>query len=88
MKNLDGAIFYKEYEFVYDQDHHGIIDLLIQKKDSYIVVDYKLKDIQKEAYYQQIKGYMTYVQQITMMPVSGYLYSLLDKTYMKIESYI
>ena len=38
---------YKEYEFTYEEDNsisHGIIDLLIEREDKMIIVDYKLKN--------------------------------------------
>lgn len=60
-KILDGALdIYKEYEFIYldqDEEKHGIIDLLITKKDKNIIVDYKLKNISDEAYISQLNGY-------------------------------
>ena len=80
MKNLDGAIFYKEYEFVYEKEgdiFHGIIDLMIENDTSILIVDYKLKDIEDENYIKQLYGYREYIKSITNKKVELYLYSIL-----------
>jgi hypothetical protein len=74
---------YKELEFVYD-DTHGIIDLLIEGKDEYFIIDYKLKNIEDEAYQKQLKGYQKFVEDKTGKKVSCYLYSLLDEKYQEV----
>ena len=83
-KILDGALdIYKEYEFIYldqDEEKHGIIDLLITKKDKNIIVDYKLKNISDEAYISQLNGYKKYIESITNKQTEIYLYSILDET--------
>ena len=71
---------YKEYEF-YTEDSHGIIDLLIEKENEFVIVDYKLKDIDKDYYIDQVKGYINYLNNITDKKVTGYLYSIIDSTY-------
>ena len=79
--NLDGT-FYQEYEFTSQTNniiHRGVIDLLIEKDDEIIVIDYKLKDISNEHYYEQVKGYATYIKEKTGKKTKGYLYSLIDK---------
>lgn len=73
---------YKEYEF-YTDDSHGIIDLLIEEENKFIIVDYKLKDISKPYYVDQVKGYINYIKSITNKEVEGYLYSVLDCEYKK-----
>jgi len=55
---------YKEYEFVYVKDnikYHGIIDLLLEYDDEFKIVDYKLKNIDDEAYLNQLNGYKDYI---------------------------
>ena len=72
---------YKEYEFMYtngDTENHGIIDLLIIKKDKAVIVDYKLKHITDEAYLEQLKGYKNYILEMTNLPVEVFLYSIMD----------
>jgi ATP-dependent exoDNAse (exonuclease V) beta subunit len=78
---------YKEYEFIYNEEHdelHGIIDLLIERKDDYIIVDYKLKDIDDSNYDKQLNGYRKYIEEKTNKKVSCYLYSIIDSKYREI----
>lgn len=78
---------FKEYEFIYQENNnssHGIIDLLIEKETSLIIIDYKLKNIEDEAYDKQLNGYRKYIQEKTKKPVKCYLYSLLDEKYREV----
>ena len=72
---------YKEYEFVYqdDNEYHGIIDLLIEKENENIIVDYKLKNTDDKEYIKQLKGYKKYIEKITEKDTKIYLYSILDE---------
>ena len=81
--NIDNCIYHKEYNFIYN-DKEGIIDLLIETDDSLIIVDYKLKEINKEKYFNQIKGYKEYLNFVSDKHVEGYLYSILDEKYIKV----
>lgn len=85
MEDIKNSKVYKEHEF-YTDDSHGIIDLLIEKEDKFIIVDYKLKDISKPYYINQVKGYMDYIKNTTDKEVEGYLYSILDCEYKKIRA--
>lgn len=85
MKNIENSIFYKEYEFIDGENNHGIIDLLIERENGYVIIDYKLKEIHKESYYSQVRGYMEYIKKITKKSVEGYLYSLLDKSFIEVK---
>lgn len=83
------AIYHKEYEFLTESDNiqkHGIIDLLIEDNDELIVVDYKLNDINKPYYLDQVRGYMNYLKTISSKKVKGYLYSILDENYKEVEN--
>lgn len=77
----DALDIFKEYEFIYenDKEYHGIIDLLIIKKNYNIIVDYKLKNITDEAYINQLKGYQKYIENLTNKETKIYLYSILDE---------
>lgn len=81
MRNLDCKI-YKEYEFKYtldNIDYHGFIDLMMEY-DNYInIIDYKLKNTNDLAYIKQLDGYKNYIEIITGKKVYTYLYSILDK---------
>lgn len=74
---------YKEYSF-FDKEE-GIIDLLIECTNKFIVVDYKTKEINKESYINQVKKYMNFIKKITNKNVEGYLYSIIDSKYIKID---
>ena len=79
---------YKEYEFTYLEDKtysHGIIDLLIEREDKMIIVDYKLKNIDDSAYDQQLNGYRKVIKEKTNKEVECYLYSILDSKFRKVE---
>lgn len=76
-----------EYEFMYEADgktYHGIIDLLIEKENEVLLIDYKLKDITDPSYQKQLKGYITYLMTKTDKEINAYLYSIMLGTYIKI----
>ena len=68
---------YKEYEFI-DDGRHGIIDLLLIKENENVIIDYKLKNIDDEAYINQLNGYKDYIEKITDKSTNVYLYSVMD----------
>lgn len=79
---------FKEYEFMYtegDKKYHGIIDLLLEKENQFIVIDYKLKSVTSSEYTNQLKGYKEYIKSVSGKPTSCYLYSLVDKTLVEIK---
>lgn len=89
LKNIDLNYqeIYKEYEFIYtkeDTTYHGIIDLLLVYPNHISIIDYKLKNIDDEAYLKQLSGYLEYIKSITNKEVSIYLYSILDEELRKI----
>ena len=82
---------YKEFEFIYVQDNqefHGIIDLLLEKDDEFIIIDYKLKNINDAAYLKQLNGYREYIKSLTDKKINIYLYSILEEKLEKIEGKI
>ena len=88
MKNRLNNKMYKEYEFIYNEDsikNHGIIDLLIDDNDKYIIVDYKLKNIDDELYDKQLNGYRKYIEDKTNKKCLCYLYSIIDNTYREVK---
>ena len=79
---------YKEYEFIYNDNNiinHGIIDLLIEDKDKYIIIDYKLKNIDDSNYDKQLNGYRKYIMNKTNKDCICYLYSILDNKFREIN---
>lgn len=80
-KTLKSPTFYQEYEFidVFDgYERNGVIDLLILDDDKVVILDYKLKHIDENAYLNQLQGYKSYLEKRVNMKIEGYLYSLID----------
>ena len=87
MKNMLNKKMYKEYEFLYPEDNeinHGIIDLLIEDTDKYIIIDYKLKNIDDENYNKQLNGYRKYIEKKMNKKCECFLYSIIDGIYRKV----
>ena len=64
-ENINGN-FYPEYEFVdTNENTHGIMDLVIEKDEKLIIVDYKLKNIDDENYDKQLNGYRAFLKKKT-----------------------
>lgn len=85
--NIDNADIYKEYEFIYEEDnttYHGIIDLMLVYKDNIKIIDYKLKNINDEAYLKQLNGYKDYIENRFNKPAAIYLYSVINNNLEKI----
>lgn len=68
---------YKEYEFI-DDNLHGFVDLFLLFEDEIKIIDYKLKNIDKEEYKHQLKTYKDYLEKIFKKPCRTYLISLID----------
>ena len=88
MRDVQNYQVFHEYEFLRtteEGEKNGIIDLLLVGEKDAIIVDYKLKEIHKKEYQEQVRGYMEYIEEKLHLPVSGYLYSILDETYLAVE---
>ena len=88
LNNKDKAKFYKEYEFIYQEDNevkHGFIDLLVEYSDHYDIIDYKLKNIDDLLYDKQLNGYRKYISELSNKKVNCYLYSIMDSTYREVK---
>lgn len=87
-KHLNASI-YKEYEFIEERENsvfHGIIDLMIEEEDLIYLIDYKLKHVEDEEYFKQLKGYQRYIEKVTNKKVELYLYSILDEEFKSLSS--
>lgn len=87
LKNVNNGKVYKEYEFIYKESNdikHGFIDLMIAYDDYIDIIDYKLSNIDDEAYASQLNGYKNYIESITNKKVNLYLYSLFKGEYRKL----
>ena len=84
-ENINGD-FYPEYEFVdTNENTNGIMDLVIEKDEKLIIVDYKLKNIDDENYDKQLNGYREFLKKKTNKQVECYLYSIIDEMFRKIN---
>lgn len=87
LQNINSAIVYKEYEFIDISDqieNRGVIDLIIEEDDCLKVIDYKTKNIDDEAYEEQLKTYRDYLKTITDKKIELYLYSIMEEKYKSI----
>ena len=75
--------YYKEYDIKLN-DTFGQIDLLVETENSFIVIDYKSKEIDKEYYKSQVKSYMNEISKKTDKSVNGLLYSIEDGIFKEI----
>ena len=78
---------YKEYEFLYKDNnsiYHGIIDLILEYKDSISIIDYKLKNVEDENYIKQLNSYKDYLSIKTNKKIDLYLFSILSGTLNKL----
>ena len=76
----------KEYEFITYEDNtklHGKIDLLLTGSTSAIIVDYKLRNVTDKAYLKQLTGYKKVIEKKLSLPVTSYLYSILDSNFIR-----
>ena len=86
-KNCKAMKIVKEYEFITYEDNtklHGKIDLLLIDTTSAIIVDYKLRNVTDKAYLKQLTGYKKAIEKKLSLPVTCYLYSILDKKIIKV----
>ena len=80
MNDVSSATVYHEYRFhdeTEDGPINGIIDLLVVYSDHCKIIDFKLKDIHKTHYQEQVGVYITYISKLIDLPVHGYLYSMI-----------
>ena len=87
LNNISKAKVYQEYEFMeedVDEEKHGVIDLMLEYTDHIDIIDYKLKNIDDEAYSKQLNGYKNYIEKLSKKPVNIYLYSIMDERYQKL----
>ena len=84
LKDIQPIEIYREYEFT-DEGRHGMIDLLIETENTFLIVDYKLKNIDSKSYDDQLNGYRTYLKKITNKEIKCYLYSIIDGIHREIK---
>lgn len=86
--DFNNATIYKELEFMFmkdNQEYHGIIDLMLEYDKEIKIIDYKLKNIDDEAYIKQLSVYYDYISSISDKQVKLYLYSIIDNKIKELE---
>lgn len=87
LTNINKAKIYKEFEFIYkveSKEIHGIIDLMLEYDDHIDIIDYKLSNIQDEAYIKQLNTYKKYIESKSYKKVCIYLYSIMQSKFEKV----
>lgn len=84
MKNIENKKIIREFEYSFN-DKIGIIDMILISDELIEVIDYKLTDINKNEYEEQIKSYTNYIKSLYKdKKVEAYLYSITTGKYRKI----
>jgi ATP-dependent helicase/nuclease subunit A len=86
--DLENVKIYKEHEFIFEYkncEYHGIIDLLLEYDDKFVIIDYKLKEVSDKNYLKQLEVYKNYLKSISNKQVFTYLYSIIDSRLVKID---
>lgn len=87
LSNIQNAKIIKEYEFIdVDNQTNGIIDLMLIYDDCIDIIDYKTKNIDDEAYLNQLNIYYEYIKNKSCKPINVYLYSLLSGIVKQVKS--
>ncbi|MEA2018700.1 MAG: RecB-like helicase [Campylobacterota bacterium] len=85
IKMVENSSFTKEQSLMFEGDHK-ILDLLIKKEDSYIVVDYKTTTEKSLSHIKQVQNYKNAIKDITnMQNIYGYIVYLHSKNVEIIE---
>ncbi len=85
-ESLETCQIFKEYEFI-DQERNtrGIIDLLLVFPTYTTIIDYKLKNLDDDAYNVQLQTYANYVKKAFSRDTRCYLLSVLTGEMKKVE---
>ena len=87
--DFKNATIYQELEFIFDKDdleYHGIIDLLLEYNNEIKIIDYKLKNIDDDAYIKQLEVYYNYIRSISAKEIKLYLGFVVKNTVFISES--
>ena len=85
--NLKEAKTYQELEFYFEENgtsYNGVIDLLLEFKDKFLIIDYKLANLDKSEYERQLNVYKRYIETKSKKMVKCYLLSVLNGTYKEV----
>lgn len=86
--DFQSATIYQELEFFFtkdDKEYHGIMDLMLEYDDEIKIIDYKLKNIDDDAYIKQLNVYYEYMSSVSDKKISLYLYSIMEHKVKEVE---
>lgn len=75
---------FHELAFYFD-NVNGIIDYLLEQEDKFIIIDFKMKNIDDPQYIDQLSTYKEYLKTRTDKEIETYLYSILNNELRKIN---
>ena len=70
----------------YKNNTKGIIDYIVETDNKFMIIDFKLKNIDDILYVSQLKAYKEYLQTRVNKKIETYLYSIMDRTLKKIDT--
>jgi len=88
IKNLEIINTFHEYAFSYQKGDgrvNGVIDLMIETNDEFLLIDYKLRNIESISYEKQLKEYYDFLKTKTTKQIKTYLYSILKNEFKLIK---
>lgn len=73
---------YHEQHFSYEDSnilYKGVIDLILELSNKFVIIDFKLSNLEKKEYERQLSIYYNYLKKVTNKQVEAYLYSILNE---------
>ncbi len=87
IQSLNVTRDYKELPFAFSSEEgvqSGYIDLLIETEAAFVIIDYKLAEIEKESYRRQIESYARALGPHVEKPIRGLLYSIGEERFLEV----
>lgn len=78
---------YHEQHFSYEEDnilYKGVIDLILEFSNRFVIIDFKLSNLDKKEYERQLKIYYNYLMKNANKQVEAYLYSIINEELKKV----
>ena len=58
---------------------------MLEYNDHIDIIDYKIKNVEDNAYQEQLNGYKNYIEKRFNKPINTYLYSIIDSKIKKMN---
>lgn len=77
---------YREYTYIDEETHKTYtIDFFILGARQITLIDFKMSNIDVESYDEQVRRYAAHLSKVFSRPVEGYLLSIMNKNYRKVD---